>query len=227
MDDVKVYTWKEFSDAVKALLPIDTARLDPIPSLIALWIRLGVIELQNLIGAYRAGHETIFLASDFVLEGYACRATLPPQAKVMDAYLVQFEQGCTTHKTRGNWCQRFPLKDIGWAKRMDLVHNRVATNGGQAFMAFDPQAYTFYVYPGIKDCQVVSLFWEGLKIEFQDEEQTPFDEQMTLVVADYCKRRISREIDKDLPLAADFQQSYMDGRSLLYLAKKEQGQTNL
>lgn len=223
--DVQVYTWSEFQAAVRALVPIDYARLGSVPALIDAWIRLCIIELQNFVPQYRAGHETIYHASDFVLEGEACRATLPPQAKLTDAYLVVFDTDCTTGKTLGDFCKRYPLTDFNWENRMALVHGKVATNGGNALISFDRQSRTFYVYPGIKDCQVVSIFWEGKKVNFQPDEQVPFTEQTTLVIADYLKARLSREVDKDLPLEESYMKSYEAGRSLLFLDEKDKRST--
>lgn len=227
--DVQVYTWSGFQAAVRALVPIDYARLGSVPALIDLWTRICIIELQNLIPAYRANHETIFHASDFVLEGEACRATLPPQAKVKDAYLVVFDNcnSCQTSPTNNtNTCKRFTLIDFDWANRMALVHGRVPSNGGRAVISFDPQSRTFYVYPGIKDCQVVSVFWEGLKVNFQPNELVPFTEQTTLVIADYLKARLTREVDKDIPMSESYMASYQEGRSLCYLEAKDRRGTN-
>lgn len=230
--DAKTYTWSEFVAAINALLPIDSNRMGSVPALIALWTRVAVIELQNYIGLYRKGHETLFLASDFTLEGFACRAAMPPQAHIQDAFFVVYDAPCGHPPTPPaqavkSSCQRYPLSAFDWANRMALVHGKVATNGGVAVISIDPQANTFYVYPGIKDCQAVSVFWEGLKVEFQDDDQTPFDEQMTMVVADYVKARISREVDKDLPLHESYYDSYTKGRTLLYLNAKERGRNNL
>lgn len=222
--DVQTFTWSQFVAAVNGLLPVDSQRIGPVQPYILLLIRLGVIELQNFIPAYRKGHETLYQASDFVGEGWASRATLPPQARPGDAYLVAYDKN--PDGTFKNSCRRFPLVDFAWENRMALVNSKVALNAGKGMICFDRQAETFYVYPSVKDGQNISLFWEGLKINFQDNESTPFDEQMTLVVADYCKSRLSREVDKDLPLKADYKESYVEGRRLLYLNLKDRGRTN-
>ena len=224
MPDPKTYTWSQFTAAVNALLPADSQRAGPVGNTIALWTRLAVIELQNFIKAFCQGHETIYNASDFVLEGYACRAAMPPQARFQDGYLVIYEVDPQTNLPVTQpfpKCTRYPLDAFDWDKRMAMVHGNVAVNGGRALISIDPQANTFYVYPGVKDCQAVSVFWDGIKADFNPDELTPFDEQTTLVVADFCKARISREVDKDLPLAQSYESSYKEGRSLLYLNTKE------
>lgn len=241
MHDVQTYTWSQFVAAVNALLPVDSNRLGPVQPYIQLLIRQAVIELENFIPGYRHNHEILYQASDFVGEGWASRAALPPQARVKDAYLVVYETShplpcgvtnspppvtgvpCKHHAS----CRRFPLRDFPWEHRMGLVNAKVALNDAKGCICFDPEAQTFYIYPAVRDCQNVSLFWDGLKVNFQPNEITPFDEQMSLVVANYCKIYISREVDKDLPLSESFQTSYKDGRKLLYLNMKDRGKTNI
>lgn len=223
--DVQCYTWSQFAAAVMGLLPIDSQRIGPTAGYIAQLLRLGVIELQNYIPAYRKDHETLYQASDFVGEGFASRAALPPQAQPKDAFLVYYETNAD--KTPKSKCVRFPLDNYPWHDRMHLVHGHVAVNDGRGKICFDSHGETFYIYPPLRDGQNVSLFWDGMKINFQPDEQTPFDEQMTLVVADFLKMRLSREVDKDLPLKADYEQDYMKGRSLLFLNTKDRGRTNI
>lgn len=125
-----------------------------------------------------------------------------------------------------NHCERFPLKDFAWEHRFSLVNGGAALNDGKGAICFDPEAETFYVYPAVRDCQNVSVFWDGLKINFQPYEITPFDEQMTLVVSLWVKAMISREVDKDLPLSEDYMNSYKQQRRMLYITMKDRSQTN-
>jgi hypothetical protein len=317
MDDVQTYTWSQFTAAVNSLLPIDASRLGSVPSLMALWTRLAVIELESLIPAYRQNHETLYHPGDFVLEGYASRASLPPQARVKDTFLVEYDScagnglgpnlvvagasygadgsfvvsvgtggsyayskglndinlvnGSQTLTANGTFlaqgvivtlngspnqqvnavvqvnnlgssipqlnsisnvttsiakCTRFPLIDFAWSKRMDLVNGCAPVNDHRGFICFDPQGETFYTYPGIKDCQNVSVFWDGMKIQFQPDEMTPFSEQMTLVVADAVESRLRQTVDKDIPLSQECQNRYINGRSLLAIEAKDRMRTN-
>ena len=317
MNDITTYTWSQFTAAVNALLPVDASRLGSVPALMALWTRLAVIELQNLIPFYRQNHEILYSPADFILEGYSSRCAVPPQARIREAFMVVYDTGkptglgpnlipqglvygnppqwnigvtpggvyaytfgagdvslingtqtitvsstfvaqgmvVTLNGTTGSpiasivqsasqgseipqlnsianvtksiaKCQRYQLKDYAWENRMHLVNGKAPLNGGEGFISFDPQGETFYVFPGIKDCQNVSVFFDGLKINFQPDECTPFTEQMTLVVADYVKRRLTREVDKDIPLSESFEMSYERGRGLLYLEARERMRTN-
>lgn len=223
-NDVQTYTWSQFVAAVLGLLPRDSQRIGPVQPYITQMIRQAVIDLEDRIPALKMGHETIYQASDFVGEGYASRATLPPQATPRDAFLVYYDLDAN-HQPKPH-CRRFPLEDFGWKNRMALVHSKVAVNDGRGLICFDPRGETFYVYPCPRDTQQVSLFWDGRKINFQDNEQTPFDEQMTLVVADFCKSRLSREVDNDLMMADSYSLSYRQGRQILYLNLKDRGRTN-
>lgn len=315
--EVNTYTYPQFTAAVNALLPIDASRLGSVASLMGLWQRQAIIEIQSLIPFFRQNHEYLFLPGDFVLEGYASRAAMPPQARVRQAWLVRYgncgtglagniipnnltygnppnyvvtvQMGITYYYTPGaneasllngsqtltlpaqftaqgpsvtltgisvgqaitasiqlsnfnnaypqldsitnitksiQTCERYPLLDLAWERRFEAINGNLPTNGGRGYICFDPQGETFYTFPGIKDCENVSLFFDGKKINFQPNELTPFTEQMTLVVADYVESRVRTMVDKDLPYSQACLDKYVTGRSLLALDSKEQRQTN-
>jgi hypothetical protein len=239
-NDAQTYTWSQFTAAVLALLPVESQRIGPVQPYIQLLIRQGVIECEQMIPWLRTGHETLYQASDFIGEGWASNAALPPQARVRDAFIVEYDTIlCGPPATNPptvptplpvltpqRHCRRYKLEDWPWENRMGLINAGVAVNGNIPRICFNAQAETFYVYPCLRDCQNVSLFWDGLKINFQPNEMTPFNEPMTLVIADYVKSKTSREIDKDLPLAGSYEESYRKGRRLLFLDMKDRTQTN-
>lgn len=224
--DVQTYTWSQFVAAVLALLPADSQRIGPVQPYIQQLIRQAVINLQNYIPALCKNHETLYQASDFVGEGWASRATLPPQARVQDAFLVFYD---TKHgvPSSPSHCERRPLDNYPWANRMALVDAKVAVNNGRGLISFDPTAETFYIYPVVRDTQNVSIFWDGKKINFQDNELTPFDEQTVMAVAQFCKRELVREVDKDLALNQSHAESYAELRRNVYLDLKERQGTTI
>lgn len=318
MEEVNQYTWAQFTTAVNNLLPIDSTRLGSVASLMGLWTRQAVIEIQILVPFFCQNHEYLFLPGDFILEGYASRAAIPPQARVRQAFLVTYNncsqsyagnlvpqnqsypsppvyaltvtpgfnyyympgpsevslvngtqtltlsgqfvaqgnqvilngtaagQTITANLQLSNYnnsfaqldsitnitnsiqhCERHPLIDYAWERRFDLVNGTgVPLNTGNGYISFDPQGETFYIYPGIKDCQNVSLFFDGKKVNFQPNELTPFTEQMTQVVADYVESRVRQMVDKDLPYSRECYERYTNGRSLLAVDAKEHRQTN-
>lgn len=85
----------------------------------------------------------------------------------------------------------------------------------------DPEGYTFYVYPEITGCSLLSMFWNGVKVNFADGEWTPFDEPMAMAVAEYVKAKIAREINHDLDSHNSYMASYANSRSRLYIDANE------
>lgn len=199
-----MYTWAQFQAKVRENLTVNANRQGA-QTFITNALRAGVISLQDYIHGYRIGHETVYHANDFVTEGYASRATLPPEAQLRDIFLIN-----TAHD------RRHPLNAFDWSDRFSLVNGKVGVNSGHGCVSIDPHGYTFYVYPEVKDCWVVSANWDGLKLEFQDEEQTPFDEAMTLVVAEYVQAKLAREVNRDVALHNSYMKSYEVGRRDLY-----------
>lgn len=193
----QTYKWADFVAEVRNHFPTDSPRLNvgtPAPgrskSFLELQIRQGVIDVQQYVEHYKVGHETVYRPSDFAQEGYASRATLPPQAEPNDGYLVKID-GIET-------ASRWPLIPFDWKHRMALVHGVEVVNDRQARFCVDPHGYTFYVYPAVRDCWQVSINWTGIKMDFEEEEETPFDEPLVGCVAEYVKGMIARDVNKDM-----------------------------
>lgn len=187
-------TWAEFKEEVLSLLPVDRRRIgqgiqdtDEQEGYLTKTIKQGCIDVQQFVPRYRANHESIYWPEDdFVVEGSASRGVLPQQALIRDVWYWNEEK--TT---------RYPVVDFPYDRRFELVNGMETVNDLQGRIAKDPNAYTFYVYPEVKDGWAVSVFWDGIKTSFEDDEQVPFDVQMAGAVADYLKGRIMRDIEKD------------------------------
>lgn len=212
------FTWKEFTDQVTGMLTTDADRAG-----IELYrpaiLRQAVIRIQSLIPELRVGHEVIYYPSDLVVEGHASRGVLPPQAAIRDIWLVKLHQD-------GRSCFRFQTMQWPWKDRFALVNGKVPINGGQSYFSIDPQGYEFMVFPQVFDCWLISLFYDGQKLDFQDGELTPFTEMMAGAVADYMKSEIKREVDTDLALKRDYMQSFQDKTSLLHLDMRDRNSIN-
>jgi hypothetical protein len=206
-----LYTWATFQAKVRENITVNASRQN-VQTFVTNTLRAAVISLQDYIPAYRKGHETVYHASDFVTEGYASKAVLPPQAQVQDAFLI--DTSCD---------KRFPLAAFPWKDRFNLVNNHTSVNDGHGRIAIDPYAYTYFVYPEVKDCWVVSVNWDGLKLEFEDDEATPFDEPMALVVAEFIQAKIAREVNRDVALHNSYMQSFERGRRDLYRTAQDRG----
>lgn len=215
------FTWKEFKDEVKGQRPLDKSRLiqgDDGTYLDRL-IRRGVADLQFFIPVFRLGQETLYYPSDFVSEGHASRGVLPPGAALRDVWLFDVERGC-----------RHPVSVFPWERRFELTRAKCSWLMPNGWIAIDPQAYTFYLWPEVKAGWLLSLFWDGQKDAWQDEEATPFTQDAAEAVADYVGGTIAKEIDRDIQAHLSYFRndalnpgSYMVKRRNLYLTAKERG----
>lgn len=206
-------TWAEFKEEVLKLLPVDRRRVGPgiqdadgQEGYLTATIKQGCIDVQQFVPRYRAGHESIYWPDDdFVAEGSASRGVLPQNAMIRDVWFW-----IETSKTR------YPVVDFPYDRRFELVNGLETLPDNQARIAKDPLNYTFYIYPAVADGAAISIFWDGIKTDFEDDEQTPFDRQMAGAVADYLKGRIMRDIEKDNAGYA----TYMHPQSGSYIVKR-------
>lgn len=203
-------TWKEFKDQVDALLGEDANRMGA-ETLVPMIVRLAVLDAQRLVPRFRINHETVYYAGDLVVEGLASRGVFPPEAVVRDMYLCRKNDD-------DDWV-RHPVTWHDWEDRYELTNGLVQANDGFAKVARDRSDYTFYVYPFVEDCQRLSVHWDGRKLEFKDDEETPFDERLSQPVADYVKARIFREFDRDIQGHDSFMKSYTRALALIYTDK--------
>ena len=215
-------------------------------------MRQAIIDLQNYIPNNRKGHETVYYPQDFTTEGLASKGTLPPQAALQDAWLFRLQ---TDRRTKRLWDDdpgvdeplvyhpneqlirevkpqpptgpaRYPLKEFGWEKRFELVNGMVALNDNQGRICVDPYCHQFYVYPEVTEGFLMSLFWDGTKLDYKDDELVPFTEQTAGAVAAFVRGMIARDIDKDMAAYASYfgnGGTYVTRRRDLYLAALDQG----
>lgn len=213
------YTWSQFLAAVTALLGVDADR-EGVDAYRLAEIRQAVIDIQHHIPAYRNRHETVFLPADTVYEGKASKGVKPPESILRDLWLCEIQldsNGKQTGKFR-----RYGLDPYPWDKRMELIKGNVTVNESRGKYTVDPNGYEFYVYPGIYDKFVLSMFWDGLKLEFGNDDETPFDEPMAGVVAKKVKAEMMREVEQNPALHQSYAQTWKELRGTLYVMKREQ-----
>ena len=207
-------TWAEFNSSVRSLLTVDADRLN-VQTFINLMIRQAAIDLQEFIKGFRVGQETIYRHDDFVAEGSASRGTLPPEAQIQSGSIsiIEDEVACT--------CKRYDLTPYPYESRFDLINNAVCLSGGSGYISIDPWARSFYVFPVMADGSFISVFWDGVKIDFAGAERVPFTEGAVMAAAEFVKAKLSREINRDLSLHDSYMASYESKRTLLYLDAKD------
>lgn len=209
-------TWSQFVALVNGMLTVDSDR-SGVETYRLAQIRQGVIQLQTLIDGYRLNHETVYDPSDFVTEGHASRGVKPPQsANIEVSYCKLVEDSNGVKRTH-----RHPTKPFDWSERFKLIHGRVAVNDGHALVSIDRQGYTFYIYPEVFDGFLVSMHWDGLKLDFKDDEETPFDEAAAGAVAEFVKGQIEREVNRDIAMHDSHMKTYSMKLPLLFTREKE------
>jgi hypothetical protein len=215
------YTWAEFVAEVRKLLPIEAQRVgvgstatDYLTSL----IRQACIDLQRVIDGFTINHETIYYPDDMVREGYAMRAVKPPQSKFRDLSIFRILDYTDSTSVPRQQVTRYHARAFPWANRFDLVNGSVSINDGSAFYSIDPAGYTFYAYPMKQgECWMVSLFWDGQKFDFEDEEQVPFSEAAALAVSYFVKANTSLEVEDGIQNAAYYRQMYDQQKTKLHI----------
>jgi hypothetical protein len=210
------YTWAEYVAEVKKLLPIEANRVgigstatDYLTSL----IRQGVIDLQRAIPGFRINHETIYYPDDLVREGLSCRGVKPPQSTFKSLSIFRVSDDKLKERAYGT---PYP-----WERRFDLVHGGVAVNDGQCRYSIDPAGYTFCVYPMDEtQCWLVSMFWDGQKLDFQDDEQVPFTEASALAVSYFVKANTSLEVEDGVPNSERYAGMFREQATKLFIDDK-------
>lgn len=209
-------TWSDFITAVRTFLPVDAGRFNVgtgATNYIDSMITQAVIEIQSTIEFYRANQETAYQATDLSIEGMASVGTLPDGCMPDSAWMVKI----------GSPCVRQPMWDYDWQNRHDLVCGACRVRGRQYSISIDPKGQLFYAFPQVDATHQISLYWDGLKTSFSGSDSVPFGEAEALVVADFVKARISREVDKDIALAQSYQATYMAGKRRLLADSKDRG----
>lgn len=184
---------------------IDLAKADIIAygSQLDVLMRQAVIDIQSHIILYRAGHQTNYALADVAAEGSTSKGNLPGGMVMRDAYFV-------TVNADGS-CVQAPMTLYDWGKRFNLINNAECINDADYKLSLNPECTQFYVYPALDDNHEVSIFWDGLKSDFQDSDTTPFDDACALAVAEYVMK------GKASP-------DYRESRRRLYLDAKERSQ---
>jgi hypothetical protein len=206
------YKWAEFVSECKALMPVEANRLvqGDDGSYFNRLIKLAVLDLQKYVRAYTLNHETVYCPTDFVREGAAGRGVLPPNGRARDMWLFDVK-----------YSVRYPVTEVSWEERFELVNGRVNVKDNNGRAAIDLQGYTFYIYPVVESGWLLSLWWDGLKTEFQDSEETPFDTLALAAAADYVRSELALPVYGDVGMRNAYLQTYQVKRRDCYLNAKE------
>lgn len=216
------YTWQEFLAAVGGFLTVDRNRSGSnFDSYKLQIIRQALHILQNLVEQYQLNHEIIYEPQDTVLEGMASRFVKPPQSVLRNIFLAS-----TCQADNGtSQCRRFECEPFPWKDRFALVQGRIPLNSGRGKFAVDPQGYTAYVYPAVYDCWLMSVHYDGLKLDYKDNEETPYDEVTAGAVAWFLKAHIAMETEHNIEIFDRYMKEFDSAKRLCFERERDKTQT--
>ncbi len=217
-------TWLQFKNAVKELLPVDKDRGN-IASFLTRSISNGVLDIQTYIPFYRAPKTAQYNKSGpagklpLTTEGNASAGNLPSGARPLEAWVVQLTDP-KVDESDDKECNRYPLSPYPYRNRHDLTCAMPSIYGGRSFISIG-RAGDFMVYPSIDDNAVLELHYDAVDATHDDSDNVPYDDEVVQAVSDFCKAKISLEVDKDAQLNTVYMGQYMAQRRKLYLSTRE------
>ena len=220
-------TWAEFQGVVKELLPVDKDRGN-IATFLTRSIKNGVLDIQSYIPFYRTGkpaQSTIAPPAGklpLTTEGNASAGNLPSKARPVEAWVVQLDDP-KVDDSSDKECNRYPLSPYPYRNRHDLVCAMPEIYGGRSHITIG-KAGDFLVYPSVDDDAVIELHYDTVDASHADSDNVPYDDEVAQAVSDYCKARISLEVDKDAQMNGIYFNQYLTQRRKLYLGAREKQQ---
>jgi hypothetical protein len=241
------WTWAQFNAFVDSLCPLESKRIfgqmnaDGSSVYYRRAIRQAALDLANFIPEFCKNHETLYYNQDFAEDSEASVGALPPLAAVESAWYCNMDR-----------LQRFPVMQVPWERRFELTEKRrdpfnyrseffvatatsiaageiIALLNGQTrpqrigLMAVSPKHDQFYLFPKIKCEWIFSLFWDGQKLDYRDDEHVPFEEEAAQAVAWWVQAQFANYIERDAQRGQVFMLQYTNKRSNIYTRTKEKG----
>lgn len=207
--------WSDFKAAVRVNMT-SYASIQGIQSWIDSLIVGGAVDIQKSISEYQGGHEQVLAATDLVSDGYAMRGTVP-NGHWTGARVVKWDlTENALDRSNYNVCHQ-----VSWRMAHDMRSGLV--DDGITRLAVEPMRGQFLITPPLNDETRLVLEWEGVKRSFADNDETKFDEEVALAVADYVLQFVVRRVDHDINEAATYGRSYMIAKRKLLSAAVERG----
>lgn len=167
-------------------------------------------------------------------DGNASTGLLPGGAanlldeRIIEAYRLNYETTSAVTATpaagAGTHCNRTPVENYPWANRHDMICAHPLIHTGATLLAIGPglsggtgRGADFYLYPMLDEKEVFEIVYTVSDATHADNDVVPYDLPMAECVADYCKAKITREVDKDLKLHDSYYGTFRKKRQELYV----------
>lgn len=170
-------------------------------------IRSAVIGAQELVTVYQIGQVTTLAEDDVTADGLASIGSLPEQAALREAWMV-WPDGADRRRRRR-------CTQVAWEGRDDLLVNAETST---PLIAIDPYARAFLVAPALVEDEIeLDLHWDGVKLDFESTDATPFDEGLAEAVALRVQAALAPEFGDAAALAREYTRQANDRIGLLYV----------
>jgi hypothetical protein len=188
-------------------------------------IRAGAIELQHYIDGYRVGHTSDYTEFDATNEGAAHKVELPDGAQLREAWIKYVNAANPedaiddTDEDRANW---EPCATVAWADRQAKL---IASSTSRPQIAVHPRATEILFTPQLKDREIeLHLVYDGTKLEFEDGDSVPLDEEAAMAVAKRINAELAAEWGEPIAQQQIWRAGYASERSRLYLKHKNRAE---
>lgn len=215
-------TWGEFHSAVMSFLGDDAEDTNPVKiRQIDQAMRSACIRMQQVINNYRAGHETIYEVDDMTVEGYAHRAEIPDGANLLNLWRYDAEESGSEDSDCDP--ERITLSHVDWKDRMSMVTGETRDRD---IWTINPNSNRFYICPMLETGETLHLFWNGLKINFDEDDVLPWGEEAAVTVSHFINAELARQSKDKAGNYQSFRTDWQLGLALLSANEVERKVTN-
>lgn len=179
-------TWSEFNTAVR-VHTVAHNRRQGVQSLIDALIKASVWDLQSTVEFFPQRATRKFAPSVLRTDGNSAMGSLTPGSRVLSVY-------------------KYDTPDTDNRVTFDIVTDPAVLtamvtgtiDGGRDFFHYDSKTGIFHVTPKPQDDGgTVVIEFEGKQLDYEDEDDVPFDEKSAEAVAMYVLARVALQVDKD------------------------------
>lgn len=190
----------------------------------------GCIELQEKVPGLQSGNTTTYTVDDVEVQGYACRALRPAQARPEKAWIVYPASEGDVEVDAEDLaegvqapvgCARVRCVQVPWQESQSAL---VCTNSCQPRISFERQGRCFLIAPALVADEIeFKLQWAGVRHDYDDADadEVPFDKVCAIAVARWIEAQLAIG-DGDGPVAKLAMEQYIQVRRRIYVEDREQ-----
>lgn len=99
----------------------------------------------------------------------------------------------------GEACFRSEVVPLPWSERFMLnsLRDGCANKDMPVLFSIDPESYSFFIWPKLDATHTLSIFWTGLKFDFEDGDTVPFDETAQQAVAEGVLAKYYAQVERE------------------------------